>query len=58
MGSTEQALDKMIGDGDSGKIDMIILNGDKKNCVENLKKALKLVRVGGVIAVNRVLCRG
>lgn len=58
VGNTEKALDKLITDNETGKLDMVIMNGDKKNITKHLEKALKLVKTNGLICINRALCRG
>lgn len=58
VGNAEKALDKLIADNETCSVDMIILNGDKKNIAKHLDKALKLVKTNGLICINRVLCQG
>jgi O-methyltransferase len=71
IGDAQQQLDCMITNettGGSGKntnttkccgnIDLVIIDCDLKNIVANFERALKLVRVGGLICIQQTLAGG
>ncbi|WP_119458471.1 class I SAM-dependent methyltransferase [Rhodospirillaceae bacterium SYSU D60014] len=51
-------LDSLIREGDSGSFDFAFIDADKKNYDGYYERALKLVRPGGLIAVDNVLWHG
>lgn len=53
-----KCLDKMIAEGQSGKMDMVLIDCDHKNIEKNFEKCLKLVRPNGLIAVCRTFMNG
>ena len=51
-------LDSLIREGDSGSFDFAFIDADKKNYDGYYERALKLVRPGGLIAIDNVLWHG
>jgi predicted O-methyltransferase YrrM len=49
------SLDKMIADGESGTYDFGFIDADKVNYANYFERLLKLVRPGGIIAIDNVL---
>jgi predicted O-methyltransferase YrrM len=53
-----QTLETLIGDGRQGSFDFAFIDADKTNYDNYYEAALKLVRKGGVIAIDNVLWSG
>lgn len=51
-------LDKMLADGESGKHDFAFIDADKSNYRAYYERCLKLIRVGGLIAIDNTLWSG
>ena len=58
LGPAEKTLVKLIQNGESGSFDMAFIDADKVNYLDYYKMCLKLVRKGGVIAIDNVLWSG
>jgi predicted O-methyltransferase YrrM len=58
LGEAQEQLDRLINEGETGKWDMIVIDGDHIHILNNWERALKLCRIGGVIAVLGTLWRG
>lgn len=57
-GNTGEILDRLINEGETGKLDLILVDRDHKNVRQNLEKCLLLVKKGGIIAINGSLWHG
>lgn len=58
LGDAGPVLDQLIAQGECGKIDMVMIDGDHHNVIQNWERAWKLVRKNGLIAVNGTLWNG
>uniref|UniRef100_A0A8C5MWX8 Catechol O-methyltransferase domain-containing protein 1 n=1 Tax=Leptobrachium leishanense TaxID=445787 RepID=A0A8C5MWX8_9ANUR len=57
--SVEQTLDDLLSAGEASSFDLIYINmADEQNCRTCYEKTLRLVRVGGILAIDGVLCYG
>jgi caffeoyl-CoA O-methyltransferase len=57
LGPGEESLDRMIADGE-GPFDMAFIDADKENYDSYYERALRLIRPGGVIALDNMLWSG
>jgi predicted O-methyltransferase YrrM len=53
-----ETLEHLISNGESGSFDFAFLDADKDNYVKYYELALKLIRTGGLIAIDNVLWSG
>jgi len=53
-----QTLDRLLEDGLSGRFDFAFIDADKQGYVDYWERCLRLVRCGGLIAVDNVLWSG
>ena len=51
-------LDELLANGEENSFDYILIDADKANYPQYYEKALKLIRVGGLIAIDNVLWNG
>jgi predicted O-methyltransferase YrrM len=57
-GPAADTMAQLIAEGMEGHVDFVFIDADKRGLEEYYEKALKLVRVGGVIAVDNTLWSG
>ena len=58
LGDANAELDKLIANGEEGTFDFSFIDADKVNYPQYYEKSLKLLRKGGVIAVDNCLWGG
>ena len=58
IGPASETLDELIAKGEEASFDFAFIDADKANYLDYYKKCLKLVRKGGVIAIDNVLWSG
>ncbi len=56
--SAAQTLQKLLDDGDEKSFDFIFIDADKQNYIIYYEMALRLLRKGGIIAVDNTLWSG
>jgi predicted O-methyltransferase YrrM len=58
LGPALETLDSFIAEGQSGTFDFAFIDADKTNYANYYERALKLIRTGGLIAIDNVLWDG
>jgi len=58
LGSALDTLNELVDAGEAGKFDFMFIDADKENIPNYFELGLKLVRPGGLIAVDNVLWGG
>jgi len=58
LGPAIDTLDQLLADGGDGRFDFAFIDADKPNYDGYVERALRLVRAGGLIAVDNVLWSG
>ena len=58
IGPALETLEELLKDGQEGSFDFAFIDADKANYLDYYKICLKLVRKGGVIAIDNVLWSG
>ena len=57
VGNVGNLLDEMVNKNEDN-IDLILIDIDHKNIIENFERSMKLVRNGGIIAIDSSLWHG
>ncbi len=58
IGPALGTLEELVDDGQEGSFDFAFIDADKANYLDYYKMCLKLVRKGGVVAIDNVLWSG
>jgi predicted O-methyltransferase YrrM len=58
LGPALETLDQLLAEGGGGRFDFAFIDADKPNYDGYVERALRLVRAGGVIAIDNVLWSG
>jgi len=58
LGPAIETMDKLLEDGNQNIFDFIFIDADKENYINYYERALKLIRPGGIVAVDNVLWMG
>jgi len=58
LGPAVETLDQLLAEGGEGRFDFAFIDADKPNYDGYVERALRLVRAGGVIAIDNVLWSG
>ncbi len=58
LAAATETLDKLLADRGAGKYDFVFIDADKPNYLAYYERCLKLLRVGGLIAIDNTLWSG
>jgi predicted O-methyltransferase YrrM len=58
LGAALATLDSLLREGNAGRFDLAFIDADKRNYLKYFERCLRLVRRGGVIAIDNTLWSG
>ena len=58
IGEGNNTLDKFLNDGHSETFDFIFIDADKNNYLDYYEKSIKLIKQGGMIAIDNTIWKG
>ena len=58
LGEGNNTLDKFLNDGHNETFDFIFIDADKNNYLDYYEKSIKLIKQGGMIAIDNTIWKG